>query len=200
MMVNPYDDERPERTRGSRGGKRGNRDRDSREKHAVKSMTAVAGEVAPSFAVFDEVETVETHVKPRRSLTHQQALADRPLQLETAPIPGMQLVWQYLGKANGRKWKKLVNGRTTKVVDGSVYATDGELIAFTNNRLVWKSDRTLLNLANPFPDIAPKPGKERRPQFKRITARSKERLTENEQPEILTPATPDAENEKLGIY
>lgn len=198
-MFNPYDDERPERTRGSRGGKRGSPNRDSRkDQRSIKSVTAAALESAPASIYFEDVETVETHLIPRRSLTHQQGLESKPVELETAPMPGLQLIWYQIGLERGRRWKKIANGRLTKVVQGRVYVTDGELIAVTNNRLVWKSDKTLLNRSNPFPSINPAPGKERRPQFKRITSRTKERLTENEQPEIVIPTTPD--DDGLGIY
>ena len=199
MMFNPYDDERPERTRGTRGGKRGNPNRDSRkEQRGTRTITAAALETAPAFQHFEGVETVETHLIPRRSLTHTQALEVRRIEMETEPMHGLQLIWYQIGLERGRQWKKIANGRLTKVVQGRVYVTDGELIAVTNNRLVWKSDKTLLNRSNPFPSINPAPGKERRPQFKRITSRTKERLTENEQPEIVIPTTPD--DDGLGIY
>lgn len=200
MMFNPYDEPRPDterRTRGSRGGRRGSRNRDSKETHG-KSITAAALESAPASEYFENVETVATHLIPRRSLTHQQGLAVKPVELETAPMHGLQLVWYQIGLERGRKWKKVANGRLTKVEAGRVYVTDGEMTDVTNNRLVWKSDKSLLNRSNPFPSINPAPGKERRPQFKRITARTKERITENEQPEIVTPTTPD--DDGLGIY
>lgn len=199
MMFNPYDEAQPERLRGSRGGKRGNPNRDSRkEQRGTRTITAAALETAPAFVHFADVETVETHLIPRRSLTHTQGLESAPVQMETAPMPGLQLIWYQIGLERGRRWKKIADGRLTKVVQGRVYVTDGELIEVTNNRLVWKSDKTLLNRSNPFPSINPAPGKERRPQFKRITSRTKERLTENEQPEIVIAVTPD--DDGLGIY
>ena len=198
MMFNPYDDARPERTRGNRGGKRGNPNRDSRkEQRGTRTVTAAALESAPMSAYFENVETVENHLIPRRSLTHQQGLESKRVEIETEPRRGYQLIWHQIGLERGRRWKKIAGGRLTKIVQGRVYVTDGELVEVTDNRLVWKSDKTLLNRSNPFPSINPTPGKERRPQFKRITSRSKERLTENEQPEIVIPATLD---DGLRIY
>lgn len=85
------------------------------------SITALAADRAKYCEISECEETVETHIVPRRSITRKQYLGVFPARVETEAI-----------KTHQR------DKRT------------GELIETTDNRIVWKSDRTLLRRGNPF--------------------------------------------------
>ena len=115
------------RTRGKRGGAAA-RNAALRDIHSKVRGVATHGGFKSNFAAtvvdntvfYDAVdalnETVETHVVPRRSLTRKQLLGIFPQRVETAPIPTRQLDKQ-----------------------------TGKMVATTENRVTWKSDRSLLN-------------------------------------------------------
>jgi hypothetical protein len=87
-----------------------------------KSATAAVEQSAILFDCSFIEETVEDHIVPRHSLTRQQLLEFRPQELEFEAIK-------------------------TKQRD-----KDGRIVETTENRLAWRSDRTLLRRGNPFAD------------------------------------------------
>lgn len=102
-----------------------------------KSSTILAEQAAPLFECSFSEETEETHLIPRQSVTRKQLLGIVPQTLELAPIPTKQLN------------KRSYDGKAKTVAEAIAQAG---VIETTENRLAWKSDRTLLKRNNPFTD------------------------------------------------
>jgi hypothetical protein len=89
--------------------------------HGTSATAAILDRAAQYFDGALIEERAETHVIPRMSLTRKQLLGVKPQEVELSQVPCKQ------------RDKQTGNEVTT-----------------TDNRVVWKSDRTLLRLANPF--------------------------------------------------
>lgn len=123
------------------------------ETHGVSQTAAVLETAALRYDCSDVQETVETHLIPRKSLTEQLHLALFPRTIETE-------------QTTTRQRDKLT----------------GDLVTVTNNRQIWKSDRSLLIQGKPVDET----------RFKRETSRSKRRVTEIEEPATIEiPQTAD---------
>jgi hypothetical protein len=92
--------------------------------HRSRTATAAIGELAPYYECTFTGETVEEHIVPRRSRTEQLHLGINRPAMEVEPLRGRQL------------------DKTT-----------GKMVETTDNRLVWKGDRTLLNTSKPESQI-----------------------------------------------
>lgn len=105
-----------------------------------KSTASLAMDAAQYFDCSTVDETREDHIVPRQSITRKQFLPFFPQRLETAAVPSKQL-----DKAgfDGKKY-----------TDSNTAVADNRMIAVTDNRVTWKSDRTLLNRSKPVTDIA----------------------------------------------
>lgn len=88
------------------------------------SPTGAAEFAAKYFACASIEEQPETHLVPRKSITASQFLQFRSPELETEPMRARQL------------------------------AKDGSTVETTDNRLLWKSDRSLLRGNKPFSNMA----------------------------------------------
>lgn len=95
--------------------------------HNVGKQTTVTG-IAESAAKYYECsvveETTETHIVPRRSITRKQMLDVFPAKIETEPIRGKQYDHRL-----------------------------GVLVEVNDNRVVSRSDRTLLQRGKPVQDF-----------------------------------------------
>lgn len=93
------------------------------------SATAAIAHAAQYFEAPLIEERAETHVIPRQSITRKQLLGVFPQQLEFAP-------------------------RVSRQLDKPHYKRTGEIrmIEVVDQRLAWKSDKTLLRRGNPFKD------------------------------------------------
>lgn len=99
---------------------------------------------------FDGEETTEDFIVPRRSITVKQGLEYKPLQMEFEDRNGKQL------------------DKVSK-----------KLVAVNERRLVWKSDRTLLNrskIDDPYKKFT---------EIKRLTSKSKRMVPDQPTPEPL---------------
>lgn len=103
---------------------------------------------AKYFEYAGEPETVEEHIVPRKSLTRKLLLRVFPPQVEVEQVKGRQL-----DKKSGR------------------------MVETTDNRVVWKSDRSLLRNN--------KPENLENIRFKRQTSRSRRIKTEIELPAVV---------------
>lgn len=128
---------------------------DARSMVSTSSPTAVAIEGKRSytpamFEFFGAVETEETHVIPRESLTKSQGLPWRDRQVETETMRGRQL-------------------------DTKHYKRTGQIrmIEVTDERVTWRSDRNLLRRDRPLDFSEKSP-------FKRLTSKSKRILPDQE--------------------
>ena len=139
--------------RGKRGG---SKNRSSRkpfkreESHNVSISQAVV-EAGKYYDCFEGEETEETHLIPRKSLTRQQHLRLFPPVIET----------------EARKARQLDK-------------RSGNMVETTDQRLVWKSDHSLLRSNKPQVNIG---------TFRRITSRSKVRRIEKEEPAVIEVPT-----------
>jgi hypothetical protein len=88
------------------------------------STAALVVDAAKYFACAAIEENRDDYIVPRQSLTRRLLLEAFPQQVETAPIPTRQLDKQ-----------------------------TGELVETTDNRITWKSDKTLLRRNKPFEQI-----------------------------------------------
>ncbi len=128
-----------QRRRGKRGGKNQrihtNHEIESRDIHSRirgtashnlhgRSVTALIAEAGIYSQYSDIAETATDHVVPRQSLTRQQLLEFFPQRVETEDVRSRQLD----------------------------HAT-GKMVEVTDKRVVWRSDRTLLNRTKPFEQI-----------------------------------------------
>jgi hypothetical protein len=121
-----------------------------------QSATAAIGNTYAKFHACAEVEeTVETHVIPRKSITESQLLGVFPQQIETAPIPTKQL-----DKQPPTCTKCGKTDRVTLITDfwlckriGCYVRMPIRMIETTNNRVTWKSDKTLLNRTKAEKDV-----------------------------------------------
>lgn len=95
-------------------------------------------------------ESADSHVTPRRSITRAQHLKLFPVTLETEPRIARQLDKGELKKTGNVK-----------------------LITTTDQRLVWKSDQTLLSRSKPGSTLGVRMGENE--GFYRVTSRSKRR-------------------------
>ena len=92
-------------------------------KDSVRTATASWPDDVGNHKEYSEIEeSVAVHVVPRKSLTTKQGLRHFPIQMETEPMKGSHPIMD--GKPNPNS-------------------------SVTNERLVWKSDTTLLSRARP---------------------------------------------------
>lgn len=113
--------------------------KDYKETTAVSQTAAVLNTAAMMYDCSDVEETAETHIIPRKSLTQKLHLKSFPQSIETE-----QVVIRQRDKISGK------------------------IVVTTNNRQVWKSDRSLLIQGTPKEVTT----------FKRVTSRSKRMTTE----------------------
>lgn len=94
--------------------------------HNLKGSSAakLTIDAAKYFECAAVEETREDHIVPRQSITRQQYLGAFPVRVETETIPTRQLDKQ-----------------------------SGELVETTDERITWRSDRSLLRRNKPFKDI-----------------------------------------------
>lgn len=85
------------------------------------SVTALVAEHGMYYDWSEYEETVEDHIVPRISLTRKQYLGIFPPEIEVEVMRGKQ------------------RNKST-----------GQMVETTDNRLIWKQDKTLLNRAKPF--------------------------------------------------
>jgi hypothetical protein len=104
-------------------------------------------EAGTYYESYSEVENEQDHIVPRRSLTQQQQLALFQPQIETETRKARQLDKR-----------------------------SGKMVETTDQRLVWKSDTSLLRRGKPDAFGESKTGT----RFVRITSRSKRSEVENE--------------------
>lgn len=88
------------------------------------STAALVVDAAKYFECAAIEENRDDYIVPRQSLTRRHLLGMFPQQVETAPIPTRQLDKQ-----------------------------TGELVETTDNRITWRSDKTLLRRNKPFNEI-----------------------------------------------
>lgn len=123
------------------------------ESHKL-STSALVADAGKYFECAEIAETQEDHIIPRQSLTNQLHLRLFPITFETE-------------QRNAKQRNKV----------------DGKLVATTDNRVIWKSDRTLLRTNKPEATI---------PVFVRETSYSKRKRLEKEIPACIeAPQIPD---------
>lgn len=164
-MSNPFN--------GSKLGKPGGRFRPSRLKVTARERDDRPTALRKAFPLYPSVpvdsirtveatlikmdqceleESTETHIVPRKSVTKRQGLMVQPQTLEFEPLADTKVITYQADK---------MTGQTVEVTD-----------YYPRNRIVWKSDKTLLRrgLPDQLQDI----------RFKRLTSRSKRVVTELE--------------------
>lgn len=119
------------------------------------SVTALVGERAKYFDCALVEETIETHLVPRESITVQQRLEAFPQRVELAEVPAKQLdraneirqaAWEWF-----KRFKSPVRAKTFDSICELLATLGVGMIGTTDNRIVWKSDKSLLRKGQPFP-------------------------------------------------
>lgn len=129
-------------------------------KDKAPSTAAAVVSGAGFYQCYEGVETPEDHIIPRKSLSQQQHLGTFRTPMETTHMQGAQLLKPLgdLAKTTPATTRVIIKTREwidptnhnlgSKVVEG-VYLTNGVMIPTTDERLVWKGDRTLLRRGIP---------------------------------------------------